>query len=223
MKAILYLLIPALLFSYSSAAQEEQKPPSRFMMMWEKGIIHYNVSLPIGTGFDLSTPDEHYLNGNGLGIATGFNYMYRKNRFLSAQAGTTGASLSFAEYFPDSTGWLRRKRANSMFFNLKNNHHIVFVDAGYGVSVTRHKLTGTYINDSLGVDSTTNYVNWGGGAAFSLYIPFSYFLYGGVVYQPQFFSFSDGFSVKYEHTISVHVQVRFGLKSEKGRIKRFMD
>ncbi|HEY9178931.1 MAG TPA: hypothetical protein VIN07_14645 [Flavipsychrobacter sp.] len=121
------------------------------------------------------------------------------------------------ERFPDSSGWNYAQAAVSFFINARQNHVWNRFDVGYGPLLSYHGLRYGKFNNKLNIDSSTRYNNWGLGGSFTAYFRIVYFLYAGVLYQPQILSFTDGFSFKYGHMLSLDILFRLDLRKKGNR------
>lgn len=202
-----------LILSFCSFASA-QEDKALYQTITGKGNIHLNLSVPFINHLSAAAPVWHYDNGGVLGFSVGANYFYADNKFLSVQAGAGIGFNALGETFPDSTGWRGGQSAMALFFNARNNHVWKRFDFGYGITLSEHSVTYINRNDKLNIDSSIRYNNIGIGPNFSTYFRIVYFLYAGVLYQPQVFSLTDG-TFKYEHFLSLDVMFRMHVNREK--------
>jgi hypothetical protein len=205
----LYLLVVAISICVTSIFAQEDK--ALYQTIWGTDKIHLNLSVPFINYIHAVPQGESLYEETGLlGFSIGVNLCNNYNHFKSLQIGVTSARPP-GESFPDSTGWEYARAAMSFFVNARQNHVWKRLDIGYGPLLSYHGLRYGWFNNEQSIDSVITHNNWGLGGSFTAYFRVVYFLYAGVLYQPQLFSLSDGFKMKYEHVLSFDILFRLDL------------
>lgn len=208
----IYLLVVAITSCSTIFAQEDK---ALYQTIWGANKTHLNLSVPFINYIHSTPPGEPLYEEAGiLGFSIGVNRCNNYNRFKSLQIGVTSARPP-GESFPDSSGWEYARAAVAFFVSARQNHVWKRFDIGYGPLLSYHGLRYGWLNHELHIDSTVRHNNWGLGGSFTTYFRVVYFLYAGVLYQPQLISLSDGFKMKYEHMLSFDILFRLDLRKKK--------
>lgn len=199
---------------------QAQEDKALYQTIWGKGRTHLNLSVPF-INYIHSRPQQDYygkpyFEQTGiLGFSVGADYCNNERRFMSFQVGVMNGTLP-VERFSDTSGWEYAQSAVSFFVNARQNHTWKRFDFGYGPLLSYHSVRFGKYNQDLNIDSTVTHSNWALGGSCAAYFRIVYFLYAGVLYQPQFISLSHTPALRYEHTLSLDVMFRMNVsKSNK--------
>ncbi len=183
-----------------------------YQTIWGEEKIHLNLSVPFINYIYCVPPDTPYEQTGILGFSIGASKCNSDTRYRSFSLGVTSATPP-GERFPDTSGWEFADAAVSFFINARQNYVWKRIDVGYGPLLSFHSFRYGRFNDKLNIDNTIKHDNWGLGASLSGYLRVVYFLYAGVLYQPQFFSITSG-TFKYEHLLSFDILFRLDMKQK---------
>lgn len=190
----------------------------------KKGNIHLNMSFLIVNDIYWRRINKDDDDAGPLGITTGINYCYRDNRFISFQAGIANYTPFGEAIGSDNEGWHKTYKGSSQFINFRNNHVWRRFDFGYGFSLSKLHYSFDHYNDVLNIERSGRYTNLGLGGSFSAYCRIATIFFLGVLYQPQFISFSEKRSFGYKHTLSLEAVFRANVGKtrtvEKNRLSK---
>ena len=147
-----------------------------------------------------------------LGEALGFEYNYKKTKFLEI-SGSLNATSDIP--FPAVIDKEYRKFISTIYFSLTDNFIKNKFTLGYGINFAFNIWREEYNNDAMVPIYVTEYLNKTLGFTLNSYYRLNKTLYVGLIYRPSLFLLNYGFETIYEHLISIDINWRFRLK--KGR------
>lgn len=181
----------------------------------ETGTVKLHVSIPWMNEFNFAPNGEKRVSNFGfLGVATGIDYFYKKDRFLSFQ---TDAKTSFDFLIPVPILFDSGERivTSSVNFALSNNKKLNKFSYGYGLNYAQNYWL--YINEYYDEATSTNVAirkkskNENLGLHLNSYFQLSDSFYIGIVYQPSFINFNTGPKFQYEHSLSLDLAWKINL------------
>jgi len=207
----LYLFLFAHFMLFPAAAQEKKKTHQKM----DKGNAHLNISIPHTnhiTHFAVQTNKEDI---GILGLTLGGDCCYTDKKFVSVQFGVANARFVEEVVGSGDDGWYHDNDASSWFLNVRDNYSIRKFDFGYGLSLSQLRYTAYDYNNRTGEDTSKFHQNLALGTCFSVYLNTGRSFNIGVLYQPQFISFSGTPVFNYEHTLCIDVLFRIGIWRNK--------
>lgn len=169
----------------------------------EKGTVNLVLSLPFMNLFDIRTVNKQYNSGGPFAIKGGVEYFYKRNRYLSLDAGA--ATDVFGEYI--GQGYF--ETGNAISASLMSNIVTGSFDFGYGLHLSRLEWTKNYRDSSKTDESATN-IGW--GPVLSAQYRFGNYLRMGIGYRPLLIDARSMSFTRYQHYLSIDLSWKFSIR-----------
>jgi hypothetical protein len=168
-----------------------------------KGRINLSFSFPVPAFFNVKSLEGSYQAAGVLGLATGLEYYYKANHYLSLDLGA--ATSRFLDYI--GPGYVNS--ASAIYLGIRNNQEFGRLDMGYGLSMARMGWQKETVGDTIVINQS--FKNTAMGLSLSAGYKLGNYIEIGVLYQPAFISLSSSPTMGYQHFISLNLKARLPL------------
>jgi hypothetical protein len=174
---------------------------------FNQGSVNWTLSLPVLNFFDMTGPKQPYNSTGIFGLATGLEYYYQKNHFLSINLGVA------TDYLPvEHIGPGYYNSGSILFTSVQENIVLGKFNLGYGLNLSKYFWNETF-NDSLKSGQSLNNISL--GLSLTAEYRIAKYLNIGILYQPDLWNTSFKPALNYQNYISLKVIWKF--PERKGR------